>query len=126
MSLTNSGRDFIAQSIVNATSPVFFDATNSYLAIGDSTTAFAVTQTDLVAVTNKLRKGMDATYPTRVANALVFKATFATGEANFAWNEWGIFNAISGGTMLNRVVANLGVKSSGTWSLTVTLTVVTS
>jgi len=126
MSLTNSGRDFIAQSIVNATSPVFFDATNSYLAIGDSTTAFAVTQTDLVAVTNKLRKGMDATYPQRTANALVFKATFATGEANFAWNEWGIANAASGGTMLNRVVVNLGSKNSGTWSLTVTLTVTTS
>jgi len=126
MALTNSGRDFIASAIVNADTPTFFTNTTSYLCVGDSATAFAVTQTDLQAATNKLRKGMDSTYPTRTANALVFKATFATGEANFAWNEWGIANAVSGGTLLNRVVSGLGSKNSGTWSLTVTLTVTTS
>jgi len=122
MALTTAGRDFISQAIINDT-PTFFTNANSRLGIGDSTTAFAVGQTDLQAVTNKLRKAMDSTYPTRATNELTFRSTFTTDEANWSWQEWAIFNAASGGTMLNRKVANLGTKASGVWSLTVTLQV---
>lgn len=126
MGLTNAGRDHIAKCLMNDTSPTFFDNAHSYLCIGDSSTAFAATQTDLQAVTNKIRKAMDSGYPTRTNNALTFKATCATGEANWVWNEWGIANDSSGGVMLNRKVVNLGTKASGNWSLTVTLTVIAS
>lgn len=124
MALTTAGRNFIAQAIIND-SPTFFTNANAHLAVGDSTTAFAVGQTDLQATTNKLRKAMDATYPTRATNALTFKATYGTSEANFAWNEWGIFNASTGGVMLNRKVESLGTKVAGTatWVFTVTLTI---
>lgn len=121
MGLTNSGRDFIAKAIINDT-PTFFDNTNAYIGVGDSTTAFAVIQTDLIGI-NKFRKGMDDTYPTRTNNELTFKSTFGTTDANFAWNEWGVFNASSAGEMLNRKVENLGTKSGGNWVLTVTLTI---
>ncbi len=40
-----------------------FNNANARLGVDDSTTAWATTQTDLVAATNKLRKGMNATYP---------------------------------------------------------------
>ncbi len=40
-----------------------FDNGNAYLGVGDSSTAAAATQTDLVAATNKHREAMDATYP---------------------------------------------------------------
>lgn len=126
MALTTVGRNFIAEAIMNDSTPTFFDNTNSYLGVGDSSTAFSAEQTDLVAATNKFRKAMEATYPTRTDNVLVFKAIFATNEANFAWQEWGIFNAAAAGVMLNRVVVNLGTKASGAWALTVTLTVTTS
>jgi len=67
---------------------------------------------------------MDASYPTTEANILTFKSTYGPSEANFAWNEWGVFNAASGGTMLNRVVEYNGTKLSGqTWVFQVTLTV---
>ena len=125
MALTTAGRDFISQAIINDT-PTFFTNANSRLGIGDSTTAFAVGQTDLQAVTNKLRKAMDSTYPTRATNELTFRSTFTTDEANWSWQEWAIFNAASGGTMLNRKVTNLGTKASGVWSLTVTLEVIAS
>lgn len=126
MSLTNSALNFIAQSIINDT-PTFFNNANTYLAVGDSTTAFTATQTDLQAAANKIRKKMDATYPTRSNNSLTFKATFETSDANWVWNEWGIFNGSTGGTMLNRKVENLGTKtSSATWVFTVTLTFTTS
>ena len=108
-------------------SPTFFNNTNTYLAVGDSTTAFAASQTDLQATTNKLRKKVDAAYPTRDNNSLTFKATFNTTDANWNWNEWGIFNGSTGGTMLNRKVENLGTKTSAaTWVFTVTLTFTTS
>lgn len=107
----------------------YFNAANAHLGVGDSTSAAAATQTDLQASTNRLRKAMDAGYPqhtdgTGAGNATItFRATFQTGEANFAWNEWGIFNAASGGRMLNRKVEALGSKTSAaSWVLTVTLT----
>ena len=124
MALTTAGRNHITVCLINDGSPTFFDNSNSYLAVGDSTTAFAVGQTDLQAVTNKIRKGMDTSYPTRTDNQLTFKATYSTSEANFVWNEWGIFNASTSGVMLNRKVESLGEKTSyATWVFTVTLTI---
>jgi hypothetical protein len=107
--------------------PTFFNNANSHIGVGDSTTAFNASQTDLVAATNKLRKAMDATYPSGGSNVITFRSTFATGDANFAWQEWGVFNASSGGTMLNRKVESLGTKTSAqTWQFTVTLTFTTA
>ena len=124
MALTNAGRDFVAQAVVNASSPTFFNNANAHLGVGDSSTAFAATQTDLQAATNKLRKAMEATYPTRAANVLTFRSLFGTGDANFAWNEWGVFNASSAATMLSRKVESLGTKTSAqSWQLTAELTV---
>jgi len=122
MPLTNAGRDFIAAAIINNGPPTFFTNANAHLGVGDSSTAFAATQTDLVASTNKLRKAMDATYPQIATNVITMKSTFATSEANFAWNEWGVFNASSAGTMLSRKVESLGTKTTGTWVLTITET----
>lgn len=124
MPLVNAGRDFIASAIMNDGPPTFFDNSNARLGVGDSTTAYAAGQTDLQAATNKLRKGMEATYPQRTANVIDLRSVFATGEANFAWEEWGIFNAGAAGTMLTRKVEALGTKTSAqTWQLDVALTV---
>ena len=122
MGYTNAYRDLSASLTVGAGGTTFNNA-NAYIGVGDSTTAFAATQTDLVAATNKLRKAMDATYPQVAANVMTFRSTFATGDANWAWQEWGVFNAASAGTMLNRKVESLGTKTSAqTWQLTVTVT----
>lgn len=122
MALTNAGRNFIAQAIINDT-PTFFTNANARIGVGDSSTAFAASQTDLQAATNKLRVAMESGFPTRTDNLLTFKSSFGSSEANYAWNEWGIFNDASAGVMLNRKVEALGTKSSGTWVLTVELTV---
>lgn len=121
--LTNAGRDVIAAMIIGESTTDFTNA-NANIGVGDSITAFAVTQTDLQAATNKLRKAMDATYPTRSGNVLTFRSTFTTAEANFAWQEWAVFNAATAGTMLNRKVESLGTKASTqSWQITVTNTV---
>lgn len=123
MGLTNAMRDQIAADSIGETVTEFNNA-NAQIGVGDSSAAFAATQTDLQAATNKLRKAMDATFPTRSANVLTFRATFGTGEANFAWNEWGVFNAPSAGVMFNRKVESLGTKTSAqSWQITATLTV---
>lgn len=107
----------------------YFDNSNAYIGVGDSTTAAAATQTDLQAATNKDRQPMESTYPqhtdatTSGAASIVFRAVWGTSEGNFAWEEWGVFNGSSGGRMLNRKVESLGTKASGsTWTFTVTLT----
>lgn len=176
----------------------YLNSSQSYLGVGDSTTAEAYTQTDLQASSNKYRQVVDAGYPLHsdgttgktisgatnaspisitatghgyssgdivhisgVAgntaanglwqitvvdantftlngstgnasytsgglaskfNVLVLQATFGTSVANYAWNEWGIFNAGSSGKMVNRKVASLGTKtSSGSMALKVAI-----
>jgi len=120
MALTNAGINFLAQAAVGQ--GAFFNSTNARLGVGDGTTAFAASQTDLVG-TNKYRKAMDTGYPVLAAPSITFRTTFNPSEANFAWSEWGIFNAASGGVMLNRVVESNGTKQSNqTWVLEVKIT----
>lgn len=122
MALTTAGKSFIAQAIANYGSPTFF-STTTWIGVGDSSTDFAVDQTDLQAATNKFRKQVGSA--STVSGAVIScSASFGTSEANFAWAEWGVFNASSGGTMLTRKVESLGTKASGsTWVLSVSLTI---
>ena len=128
MPLTDAGRNHMVQATIGAAVTPFNNA-NSYIGVGDSTTAFAVGQTDLQGTTNRTRKAMDATYPSGATNSIQFRSTFSTTDANYAWNEWGVFNnATTGsGTMLNRKVESLGTKTNTqTWAFTVTLTFATA
>jgi hypothetical protein len=122
MPLTDAGRNHIAQTLVGEAVTAFNNA-NARLGVGDSATAFSKAHTDLQGG-NKFRKAMEGGYPTRGTNVLTFRALFATGEANFAWNEWAVFNAAASGVMLNRLVEALGTKTSAqSWQLTVEITV---
>jgi hypothetical protein len=126
MAGTNAFRDYLAQASIGEAVDAF-DNTNAYIGVGDSTTAFAAAQTDLQAATNKLRKAMDGSYPQRSTNVLTFRSTFATGDANFDWEEWAIFNASSAGTMMSRKVESLGTKTSAqSWQITATITLTIS
>jgi hypothetical protein len=126
--LMYGGTSALWHRLTGGTTLTAFDNTNAYIGVGDSSAAAAATQTDLQAATNKLRRGMEATYPqhtdgTGSSNATVsFKSSFGASDANFAWNEWALFNASSAGRMLNRRVTALGTKTSGTtWTLTISL-----
>lgn len=124
MAITNAGAILAASAIVGDGGITVLNNANAYLGVGDSMTAFSAAHTDLQAASNKLRVGMDATYPQRSSNVLTLRSTFTTGQANYAWNEWGIFNASSGSTMFSRKVEALGTKTSAqSWVLTATVTV---
>jgi hypothetical protein len=121
MPLTNAYATFLAQATLGE-SITPFNSSNARIGVGDGTTAFNASQTDLQG-TNKVRKAMDSGYPTRSGATMTFQATFTGSEANFTWNEWGVFNAATGGVMLNRKVENLGTKASGsTWVIQVQIT----
>ena len=104
-----------------------YDATHCRVAVGDSSTAASASQTDLQAVTNKYYKLVDSV--TVSGQTVTIVATFGTSDGNFAWLEWGIdVGTASGSTvtapMLNRKVASLGTKASGsTWTFSVTITI---
>jgi len=121
--LVNAGIALMLDKLIGAAGTVF-DNANAYLGIGDSNTAAAASQTDLQASTNKVRKAMDATYPSRSAQTMTWRCTYSTSEGNFAINEAGLFNASSAGTMMNRLVSSLGTKTSATTlQLTLTITI---
>jgi hypothetical protein len=83
------------------------------------------------AATQTAYKIMTTGYPTHTtgtstaARSAAFRATFSTAQANFAWQEWALFNSTVAATrrMLNRKVQSLGTKTSAaTRQITLTLT----
>lgn len=118
--LMGNGTDTAAQTLT------YIDDTNGYIGVGNSNTAAAATQTDLLGTDDRVV--FDGSYPDHTdgtgsgAEDIVFKSTFTTGDANFDWEEWGVFNAATGGRMLNRKVESLGTKTvAASWAFTVTL-----
>lgn len=106
-----------------------FSTGNARLAVGNSTATAAVTQNNLSGGSVRYNS-MVSGYPSHTdgtsssgARQVQFRALYTTAQANFAWQEWGIFNS-SGASrrMLNRRVQSLGTKtSSAQWTFTVTL-----
>lgn len=124
--LANVGINELWKLVCGGTATAFSNA-NAYLGVGDSNTAFAASQTDLQAVTNKTYKAMDTSYPTYgTSQKSTFKSTFGSADANYAWEEVATFNGNNPPTanMLNRKVQSLGTKASGTtWELTCEITI---
>lgn len=132
--LVNVGINLLEANLVTAAGTLW-DNDSVGIGVGDSATAEAATDTDLNAVTNKHYKAMVASYPQQGTQKMTFRAEFLTGEANFAWQEYGVVvcntaTAFANGTskpangvLLNHKTASLGTKSSGTWTLTVEITI---
>jgi hypothetical protein len=107
--------------LVTGGSANHFDSTYAQVGVGDSSTAADASQTDLQAATNKTYNGMESGYPTSTDQKATFKASFGDSEANYVWNEW-VVKQSSSAKCLNRKVESLGTKSSGTWTLEVSIT----
>ena len=123
------GVSALFQQLIGSGAVTPFNNANARIGVGDSTTAAADTQTDLQAAANKTYKAMDATYPqhtdstgTAGSKTITFRSTFASADANYAWQEWVIDNGATQARRLNRKVASLGTKTSGaSWVFTVTI-----
>lgn len=120
MPLTIIGRRWLLDRGIGAAVNAW-DATNTFLGVGDSGNAFSDAHTDLQAATNKTRKVV-STAPVRSGDVITYATTFTTGEANFLWAEVGGFSAAAAGSMFWRFPQALGTKATGNWTLTVTQT----
>ncbi len=118
--LLNTGIDEMWDLITGASSNYYNNA-DAQIGVGDSNTAADPSQTDLEAATNKTYKGMDAGHPTSTSQKITLKSSFGSSEANYAWEEWVVKQGTSA-ICLNRKVDSLGTKTSGTWTLEVTIT----
>lgn len=125
---TNASCNLIAGLLVG-NGGTLFDNANAHVGVGDSITAYLASQNDLQG-TSKIRKPMDVGFPlvdpesNGSLNTTRYSATFGTSEANFRWEEWGIFNDLSAGTMLSRKVEYVGEKTnSAIWVLEVDVTI---
>lgn len=105
------------------------------IGVGTGTTSAAVGNTDLAAATGptgrffNLATGNASFSAGTGTQRATIGATFGTGDANFAWQEWCIDQGTVGsGTgaavavLFNRAVSSQGTKVSGqTWSASATL-----
>lgn len=118
MSLTKTGLNYIVDVLGGVKAPL--SPSNVVLYVGDGAGAFDVNQNALIG-NNTYAKVLDAGFPSVDAPSITFKTTFNTNEANFAWNEWGVYNNDEK-VLLNRVAQTNGTKlSNQTWVLEVTL-----
>lgn len=118
--LLNEGINELWTILCSASSGTKFDNTNAYLGVGDSAVAEGATQTGLQAVTNKIYKAMDVSYPTYgTSQKATWVSTFESAEANFDWREFTVANGNSDAAVnLNRKVSSQGTKASGQrWEL---------
>jgi len=120
MGMLNVGRDEIPKAL--AGTGTAYNAGQGHLCMGDSTTAYNASQTNLQAATNKWREPFDGA-PNVSSNVFTAIATVLGPDANFSWQEFGMANHLTAGTMFNRLVSNQGTKSVGAvWQLTMQIT----
>lgn len=120
--LLNEGIQEMWDLVIGATATSAYSNANARLGVGANTTAAAATQTALQDG-SALYKAMVATWPIRTNQTMDFKSDFTSGEANFAWQEWSVDNGSVRSRNMNRKVESLGTKSTGTWTLTGSITI---
>lgn len=105
-----------------------FSEANSYIYVGTNNTAESSSQTGVIATdSNRASAAMDSGYPSVDGRQMVYRATFGDSQANFAWREVAITNGTGVGSIaMNRKVANLGTKETGTWTVQVTVSLVSA
>lgn len=111
--------------LITGTGGTAYSNANARIAVGTDNTAENASQTGVISVGGSTASAvMDSGYPTVSDRQAVFRSTFGDDSANFAWNEFAITNGNGGSAIaLNRKVANLGVKATGTWTLQITVSV---
>lgn len=120
--LLNEGIQEMWDLVIGAAATSAYNNSNARLGVGSNTSAAAATQTALQDG-SALFKAMVATWPQRTNQTMDFKSDFTSGEANFAWQEWGVDNGSTRNKNMNRKVESLGTKSTGTWTLTGSITI---
>ncbi len=109
--------------LITGTGGTTFSAANAYIYVGTSSTAENASQGGILATgNNRAYAGMDVGYPVVNGRQMIYRASFGDTSANFAWNEASIVNGTGANAVaMNRKVSNMGTKSTGTWTLQITV-----
>lgn len=121
--LLNEGITEILKIITAQAGTTLYDNTNARLLVGnhgDNTTNDVAASNTALTGASITAVAMDATFPSVSGQTATFKMT--TSGANHQWNEWSIDNGNSANKNLNKKIESLGTKTTGTWSLTATIT----
>lgn len=116
----NAGLALEADLLIAAGGTAFNNA-NSYIGVGNGTTATSAAHTDLQGA-SKTRKAMNSTFPSRASQTVTWKSDFATGDANYSWEEMAVFNAAAAGTMLARALVSSPFTKTSSLAITATYT----
>jgi len=121
--LLNEGMDLLLSLATGQGGTAFTNAT-AQIGVGNGNNAAQRTQTDLAGTTSW--KSMETGYPTVPAEnagltgrCVKFRSSWGVSDGNFSWEEWSVRNSSSSNINLNRKVEYLGIKSGGTWTLEV-------
>lgn len=121
--ILDNGANYMLKIIGGIDEAVPFSNKNAMIGVGKDSTPENANQTKLQD-SSAFYKKVESGYPQVSGRTIVYKATFDTSEANFAWNEFSIVNGDGvGGVALNRKVQPLGTKVTGIWSLQITISV---
>lgn len=114
--------------IICGTGGTVYNTSNAKIYVGTDTTSENASQTGVIASGgNKAYANMDSGYPKVDGRTATFRASFSEGEANFAWNEASITNGTGVGSVaMNRKVSTMGTKNGGTWTLQLTISLVSA
>ena len=114
--------------LICGTGKTAFDNANAKIYVGTDTTSENASQTGVLAQgPNKAYAAMDSGYPQVSGRTATFRASFGDSAANFAWAESSVTNGDGVGSVaMNRKVSTMGTKNGGTWTLQMTITLVSA
>jgi|SRR5579859_4368154 len=124
--VVTAGKDLLLDRLfaLNSTPAAIVDC-----GVGTDSTAAAVGQTKLnPSVSGSVLLQAFDSLPTRTNEVVTCITTFATGTANFSWNELGLFNGGTNGTstMFNRIAPIGPFNKTSAVSIVVTVTITQS
>lgn len=114
--------------LICGTGGTAFNAANARIYVGTDTTAESASQSGVIASgSNVASASMDSGFPTVSGRTATFRSSFSENVANFAWAEASIVNGSgSNAISMNRKVASMGTKNGGTWTLQITVSLVSA
>jgi hypothetical protein len=129
--LTTAGIGRIA-TLLTAGTGNLISSTTARVGVGNGAGTAVIGSTDLSASAGSANRWFQTCTVTIPSNVLTFAATFASGDGNFAWNEFGIdigTATVSSGNTVGTVLLNhktsiaQGTKAAGqVWTATATVT----
>lgn len=124
----DSGANEMLKLIAGDTSATPYNYTNAKIFVGTDSTAESASQTGVIASgANRAYASMDVGYPAVSNRTLTFRASFDNNTANFEWNEAAITNGTGvGNVAINRKVSSMGTKNGGTWTLQISISLVSA